>query len=47
MSEIIACCPKSPDRVQWAADAIAATARRHAADHMFVSPYAREALAQG
>lgn len=47
VSEIISLSPKSPDRVQGAADAIAATARRHAADHTFVSPYAREALAQG
>ncbi|KAG2429355.1 hypothetical protein HXX76_011121 [Chlamydomonas incerta] len=47
ISEIIAMSPRSPTDAQSSADAIAATARRHASDTEFASPYTREALSQG
>lgn len=45
--EIAALVPRTPAEVQRAADRMAATARTHAADNEFASPYVREALLQG
>ncbi|PNH00830.1 putative protein phosphatase 2C 1 [Tetrabaena socialis] len=47
MTEVVSLLPKTPAETQSAADAIAATARRHASDTDFASPYTREALSQG
>ncbi len=46
-SEIVSLAPRAPGEVQRAADRIAATARTHASDNEFASPYIREALQQG
>lgn len=47
MAEIIELLPKAPEQAEQSAQAIAAHARKHAADQEFASPYTREALAQG
>lgn len=46
-TEIISLLPRASSEVQRSADRIAATARMHAGDADFQSPYVREALSQG
>lgn len=46
-SEIATLAPRTAGEVQRSADRMAATARTHAADNDFSSPYVREALSQG
>ncbi len=47
LPEIISLLPKDASETQAAADMVAATARKHAGDQEFASPYTREALSQG
>ncbi|KXZ57082.1 hypothetical protein GPECTOR_5000g1309 [Gonium pectorale] len=47
LTEILTLLPKEASGAQAAADAIAATARKHASDAEYASPYTREALSQG
>lgn len=46
-AEILQFAPKTADDVEHAAEMLATTARKHAADNDFASPYTREAISQG